>query len=405
MNVSRSALALLLLGSAAPSARAHNVSDETSLGATQATSTSPSTWYASDKLRALVDLPHDFDLRLDATYTYDAASPPPAGANFRSKGGNIFLLSLATDWQATKHFSFGVEGDLSPPSTTESDTSVALSVMGPGGMTSEETVDADLSSRSWSAGGALYASYDTAGDSKAESIVDLSLGANYLDTFQQISEVWSAKKNAPYAVSDLLQSCRAAMGKRSAGAALGCGLLTRLAAPHDATMVQFKAGAGLIETLYDDTDLVVNAAYYFYNTDPTQIGYFGTATRGRAPITGRPESSSSSFGGGTPIAPYVFTVQPGVTQRLGKLSAGLNFQFGQYVDPPLCATGPSPDGGPVNCVSARIYSYSLSVGVKVQYKFTRMFRLWLKADGERDIDSSGAASLSGSIALGGRLTF
>jgi hypothetical protein len=44
-------------------------------------------------------------------------------------------------------------------------------------------------------------------------------------------------------------------------------------------------------------------------------------------------------------------------------------------------------------------------GLKAQYRFSRPFRMWASASGQRDVDSSSQSILSGAFALGGAYRF
>ncbi len=363
----------------ASSAFAHAISDDFTLGATQATSTNPSSWFLSDRVGGVAELGEKLTLRLDTTYTYDAPTPPPAGANFRNDGGNIFLLNLSADWQATRRFSFYVGGSYSPPSTTSTDTSVDITVSGKDGEKTEST-DAQLSSRSQSGGGSIGASFDTDGESNAETTVDASIGANYYDSTQQLTAFWSKIQNRVIPASQYQQYCdshKATLTPRQAS-------LCNLAAPHQYGLLQLRFNAAITETLYDNTDLGLSATYYLYNQDPTQVGYYSKTVTGR---TDRPPSSTD-FGGGMPVAAYWYSLAPSLTHRFGKFSTGMSLQFAQYVS--------APGEG---------FSYDLMLGIKLQYKFNSHFRLWLKGNGQRDVDSTGTSSISGWLTLGAKYIF
>ena len=97
-------------------------------------------------------------------------------------------------------------------------------------------------------------------------------------------------------------------------------------------------------------------------------------------------STTRDSGGGIPILPYQFTVGANVSERYRKFSGTLSFLFGQYE-------------------SDNLYAYDLSLGIRLQYKFTRRYRMWLKMSGQRDINDSGVLTYGGSGTLGARVTF
>src|SRR2546426_10553858 len=67
---------------------------------------------------------------------------------------------------------------------------------------------------------------------------------------------------------------------------------------------------------------------------------------------------------------------------MGDFSARLWVEAGEYV----AGTGDSTAG----------------VGTRFQYRFTKAFRAWLTLAGQRDVDSGGHVTRSGSIAAGAR---
>jgi hypothetical protein len=363
--------ALALLGGLAAPARGATlaVADELSAGSTQATASNPNSWYLSDRLSGIADL-RSVSLRLDAQWTHDAASPAPAGANFATSAADVFLLSLGAEWQPTSHLLFGLEGDYSPPASTATDAPITLTSTSRGARSTSDE-DARLASRTSTAGGALWAGYDTAGDSRFETNIEAGFGATEYFLDDQITDVWSSRLDRAQPTSSVLASCAAHRCSPSLLAALEA---------RPAALFQGKASLALTETIADDTDLRVAGNYYFYDKDPTRVGYFSRASHGRL------QTREASFGGGLPIAPYMFTVQPSFTERVGGVSVALSFQFGQYV-------------------SDEAYSYDLNLGIKTQYKISRRFRVWLKVSGQRDVDSTNTVSYGGAIALGTRASF
>src|SRR2546426_5238154 len=68
---------------------------------------------------------------------------------------------------------------------------------------------------------------------------------------------------------------------------------------------------------------------------------------------------------------------------MGDFSARLWVEAGEYV----AGTGDSTAG----------------IGTRFQYRFTKAFRAWLTLAGQRDVDSGGHVTRSGSVAAGARL--
>ncbi|HKC60153.1 MAG TPA: hypothetical protein VKB92_08715, partial [Myxococcales bacterium] len=130
--------------------------------------------------------------------------------------------------------------------------------------------------------------------------------------------------------------------------------------------------ASALAIIARDTDAGVSLDYYGYVDDPATVGLFSTAAVGR-------------FGAGAPIAPLRWLVRPEVAHRFGDFSLKGWAQVGQYV----------PEAG----------QGTAALGAKAQYKFSRSFRMWVSATGQRDEDSSGAISRTGILSFGGAYRF
>jgi hypothetical protein len=342
-------------------ARAHAIADDVTVGASQATAANPRAGYLAERLAVSLDLHRAWTLRVEGTWTYDAATAPSGDTHFGSQGGDVFLFLGNLTWTPSERFWLALEASGSPPSTTATDTTVAFSATRTGAITD---VDADLRSRSSSIGAALAAGFDTAGESNAETALDLSAGFLHYETLQRIVEV-ADRNGTVIPTSSLVTYCETHL----------CGKALRSALQAQQAMLnQVRIGANLTETIYQTTDLGLSAALYLYNEDPTQVGYFGVTSVGR----------SSSFGSGMPIAPYRLTVSPDLAHRFGNLLCELGFLYGLYAS----------DQG-----------YALGATIRFQYKFSPRWKLWLKASGERDRDAENATTLSSSVSLGVRFTF
>ena len=137
-----------------------------------------------------------------------------------------------------------------------------------------------------------------------------------------------------------------------------------------------RVSASVTAIVEQDTDLTLSGDYYHYEEDPTQVGFFSVATAGRTLVTG---------GNGVPIAPLRYLLRPEVVHRFGDFSAKLWVTTGRYVT----GAGDSTSG----------------IGLKLQYKFTRKFRMWATVGGQRDTDEAGNETRSGSFAMGGGYRF
>ena len=337
---------LLVLVALATPAGAHSVSDELSAAGTQAHAGSPSSLTVTDRLTGVFDV-RSVQLRGDFSYSRLQFLSNVPGANFANSPGDVFLISLSADWQATRHWDFGLEGDYSPPSATTADSPVSVT-----GRTGDITVDGELASQLSTVGGSVWAGFDTASSSRYQTYVDLWLTATEYLLDQRIVATWSNKLDEPVSSS---------------------------APSKAADLFQAKISASLDETIGDHLDLRLFGAYYLYDRDPTQVGYFAASG-------GRVASREVQFGNGVAIAPWQFTVQPALTVFGHGLSATLSFQYGQYV-------------------SDQAYSYDLNAGLRLDYRIGKRVKLWLKANGQRDVDSTGAVAWGGNGGLGLKVSF
>src|SRR5215831_5777515 len=106
--------ALVVLG-LEPVARANDVSDELTVGDLSSSTFRTSSPFLSDRLGASVDPTEKLSLSADGTFTrYFKENRVPAE--------NILQFSLAGDYEPDDHWSFGLEGRGSPPSTSVSPT-------------------------------------------------------------------------------------------------------------------------------------------------------------------------------------------------------------------------------------------------------------------------------------------
>ena len=90
-----------------------------------------------------------------------------------------------------------------------------------------------------------------------------------------------------------------------------CQALKPLLGSGSDTLDEFRVAAGGTVTVSGATDVGLHGAYYFYSQDPSLFGYYSTLTSGHTAL------HNISLGNGVPLAPYLFTIRPDVTQRLG----------------------------------------------------------------------------------------
>lgn len=343
-------------------ASAHSISNELGVGSSQANPRNPRTGFIYDRIGGVADASESVSLRFDVTLTHDDATKPTQGASFGDTGGNIFAGAFGVDWSPTEHFPLSAEIDFSPRSTQSSDATVTFDV----GSTSSNA-DALLKATSSSLGFLVGAGYETAGEGDFESAANSTFSLTHYSTTQLITDVATA--NGPVDRQQLLAYCTRT---RSLGA--GCRQLGPALRAEAADLNQFRLGASFTETFLQNTDLSVGGAYYLYDKDPSQVGYFSIASVGR----------SVALGNGIAVAPMHYSARSDLLQRIGIFSAGIWYQYGQYV----------PGDG-----------YGHSAGLKLQCKLSKAVKLWASGTWQRDFDAQDNGQTSTTVALGGRYAF
>jgi hypothetical protein len=282
----RSLLGLSLLA-AASSARAEvvvGVSDEATVGTSQITASDPRTYYAADKLSALLDAGDWLALKLDFKMIHDDATATDAAQ-----------VALDAEWTISDHFMIDVRGDASPSTTSDAPTSVMFTDQS--GATAPAS--ADLRSRTASYGGGLSAEV-TIKDTRFE----LGGGVEHFDTAQHIASV-TTSAGQMITAAELRSYCGTHACPASERAVL---------AKDSASVNQLALTLGAGRTLWRDTDLSLTGTVYVYDGDPTQLGYFSVATLGSA------------------LAPMSWSIRPDVSQRVGPFRLTASFQYGEYVN-------------------------------------------------------------------------
>jgi len=351
--VIRLALGAALL--AAPAVRASSVTDEISVSGTQSTPQNPRAGSLSDLVTASVDVGESWTANASARITFESPTPAPSGASFPDRGGTVTDFSGGADWDATDNWTFGLTVDLSPQGTIGSDA--RLSVQG-------RPTDVLLEATTSIASLELLAGYDTASSSDVEWLFTGAVSLSRIATNQRVAAARYADDGSSASLSDLRARC---VPLRS-----GCRTLVPAIDGFSGVLRSARLSAGALATVLSDTDVGVNLDYYAYLDDPADAGVFTIATAGR-------------FGAGAPIAPLRFLLRPEVTHRFGAFSVKGWAQVGRYV--------------------AEAGQGTAALGAKAQYRFSRSFRMWVSASGQRDEDPSGAVSRTGVLALGAGYRF
>ena len=336
-----------------------SLSDE--LGTSQPNSSPSNPVGASymNNLNGVINFGEHWSIDLGFLFTQALGAPPPAGSNFGSSGGHVSLVSLGADWDSGDHWSLGISSGISPKSSNLSSTSIQLN----------QTVwAARLNADSSNLELGLNAGYDTNGDSNAEWTFVASITGGHLDTVQKIDAVENPNTGKTRTAAELKAVCVA--NPKLCRKALLAALKSQ-----DAELDSLKLALGATLTLFDSTDITVSGDDYLYVQDPSAVGYFNIAKGGR----------SVSGGEGVPIAPLRFDGRLELLHRFGPLSLKLWGSAGEYA------------------VDAAGLTYS--GGAKVQYKFTRAFRVWVTGSVQHDIDDTGEDFMTWTASLGAGYRF
>lgn len=353
---------LLALVLVAFGARGSNISDELSVTNSQETPANPRSSFVTESLLGSIDLSDQWTLDLGAALTLEGKTAAAERGQFGSSGSAVTVLSAGVDYAPDDHWTTGVSFDFSPQSTQFAGTELQITTARGATSTAQTLVRSTSSNLSEG----VNVSYDTAGDSDLEWSFGGSLQASQFGTDQAITRVRYG--NGALTPAQLLALCRGS-ARRCPTAILH--VLGATPATLDSERLQLDATA----TLDKDTDLTLSGSYYHYEQDPAQVGLFGFES----------VRQSVSGGNGLPIAPLQYLIRPEVTRRAGDFSVKLWVQAGQYV----AGTGQSTAG----------------IGARLQYRFTRAFKLWLIASGENDVDDQGMSSKSGTLAMGAGYRF
>jgi hypothetical protein len=350
-----------LLLASGPAARASSVSEEIGVGTTQTTEQNPRAGSLSNNLSARFDVAEAWTLSAGLSLTLEGATPKPQGQPFGGSSSGVASFTAGADYEASDAVTLSLGFEVSPASTQTSASTLTYRDASTG---AQVTGASELRATSSSASAVAGVAYDSTGDSNLEWGLSGDVSFDHLSTDQSIVRIETS--TGPMTPAQYLASCKASHKCSPA-------LLAALRqAP--ATLNWAKLSVGGLVTAYHDTDFSLGVDYYAYAQDPTSVGFFSVGSR-----------NTVSGGGGIPIAPLRFVVRPEVAHRWGDFSAKLWVTDGQYVDQTGQATR--------------------SIGGRIQYKFTKKFRMWLSASGQRDTDAGGNSTASGAYLLGASLRF
>ncbi|HUJ28715.1 MAG TPA: hypothetical protein VLW85_21995 [Myxococcales bacterium] len=362
---------LLSILCVAAAARASSVTDELSASNSQSTPSAPRSGTVSDSLNATIDLGESWTLNLGALVMHEDPTPMPAPISFKNFTNDPFeVFNAGADFMPNDHWTIGFGGEFSPKSTQSAVPDDPAARNPTTAKLTPVYLLVNSTNSEW--GARLDVEYDTAGDSSLEWSISgaVQFSANSLDQnipgirFDNLDGTYTA-----YSLKQLNADCTA----RPAD----CPLVVRRAlrqaaatgtAPLDVEKLSLSATA----TIDTDTDLTLSGDYYLYDQDPTQISPFGARLQ-------------QTLGNGLTLAPLQYLVRPEVLHRWGGFSARLYLQAGEYV--------------------AGMGESTVGLGLKLQYKFSKAFRMWATFSGQRDVDVDGTESDSGSLALGAGYRF
>ncbi len=360
----RLASALLLAALAGPTLAdlpENSVVDEIGVASGQSTPEAPRSGQVSESLGAVLDLGKGWALDLSTGITYVEATRGVLGREFGSRGTTVLDFGSGLSWEASDHVLLGLSLGLSPSATLLNDSTIAFTTVTGQRVVADALLEA--STRVMSAG--LYSSYDTAGTSDLESAVDVGLGVRHFDTDQRIRKV-RGPGTVVLTAADILSQCRVRRCSPQ---------LLALLRERPSALTQTEAHLGITETLWEDPDVGLGGSWYFYDLDPTAVGVFSLMSTGRGPV---------AFGAGVPLAPLQWRLRPELSQAFGGFRVRLWLEHGQYV---------SGQGR------------SDAVGGRLQYRFTRDFRMWLSASWQHDVDADGNGVGFGRVGLGALFLF
>ena len=342
-------------------ARANSVTDEVGVGTTDTTPDNPRAGNLSNNLDASFDLSDRWTLNAGVGLFREAATPRATGSDFGGSASGIAAFSAGLEFDPTDAVALALDAEVSPSSTQTSASQLTFT-----NPKDNSTVVANDQLRAASSSSSIAGSvsYDSTGDSDLEWGLNFGLTGNHFATDQRIVAVQTS--SGPQSSAYLKDICKNG-GKCSRRV---------LAALREspATLDSARVSVGGTITAYTDTDFSLTADYYGYDQDPTQVGYFSIGAR-----------QTVSGGGGIAIAPLRYLLRPEVVHRFGDFSAKLWVTTGEYVDQTGQATR--------------------SIGTRLQYKFTKAFRLWLSLSVQNDTDQTGGSITSGNYGLGAGYRF
>ncbi len=364
-------------------AAASSVSNEVGGQATQTTPSNPRAGDVADLFKANIDVGESFVLRPAIGYTYEFGTAVPTGGFFKGTAASIFALSVGLDWEANDALTLSVDALFSPSSSQSADTVFTLT--GPAG--GIEQRDGLLQTMASSYGADFFADY-LIGNPLADALafaVDGDVGWLALNVDQALEKLENEMGTAASSVSRIRAFCNAT---KVSAEVRQCQALAPLLSSGTDTLHEFRLAAGGTVTVGGEIDVGLHGAFYLYNKDPSEFGYYSSLTSGRTDL------HNLSLGNGVPLAPYRFTLRPDVTRRVGPVSLTLWYQFALY---------------------ASDLGTSQVFGARLQWAIGQWWKVWLTGNVQVDLQppfSTGSplakgtqTLISGALASGFRVAF
>jgi hypothetical protein len=348
--------ASLLLVSFAHGAAAHadSVSEELTVGSTVAAAGNPATQWLADRLACAWSPADDWELALDLSASRARSTTISANAS------DAIVTSMSLSYAPDEHWSISITGGWSPRVNKSSLARIEADDLPTG--VAEADVVLVASSRMTSV--SLSASYDTASEGDLSTLISASARASFFTTDQAITSV-SDPDGQMFTIDEMREHC----ATHDCSDPLWDGLW-----PLRDEVRQLVIGAGVGETVYQDTDMNLDAEYFVYDRDPTQAGFFAVAT-----------VDGGNLGDGVAVAPQRYAVSPSIAHRFGTASATASASYGRYIYDDL--------GHEVTA--------SLRVQVKLHLDDDRRLKLYGKLTSSWDVPPEARTSQSVSLAVGG----
>jgi hypothetical protein len=347
---------LIAVALVAAGARANTVSDQISMNNTQSSDTNPRAGNFSDYLSATFDLTDSVSLDLGLTVTAESATPAAKSGQFGTSGAVLTMFTGGLDWDLTNNWSLGFNAGWAPTSTQEVGTDISVGNISGQALIQSQTSELDAG---------MDLSFDSAGDSDLEWNLTGGITGQHLTTDQSVTRAHLGQRT----FAQLKAECAAQPTLRV------CKAITSSAA---VTLDSERFSGAATATAWRNNDFTVAGDLYHYEEDPKAVLY--------------PSIAAAQMGMGMPIAPLEYLIRGEYQHKFGDLWAKLWLTAGQY----------EPGTG----------GTTRSIGMKVQYKFTKTFKMWTSVSWQNDVaapdpsaGTAGPTIRSTTIAMGGQLRF